>query len=338
MINGIKSTFDFVKELREFIIEQYSDEYYVYANYTRSGAHLIKNFAADDRVLLKPWRTRKPIGSNKTEIYIENKPTFKGHEINNYLFFAEKFRDNIKRRIKTDNYISLVEIDFDALGISVFGSMNIDMGLLNSLIEFADSIGYLIFYDFEGILSHRGFKKGVSQVSKVETRTPNPTIFVSYSWDNAKHKLWVLKLSSELIRNGVKIIIDEWDLEKYRNDLHFFMESGIRESDYVVMVCTPNFAKKANKRKGGVGIENTIITGEFYHEDTADKYIPLLRNYRNEIVESLPTYLKTKYAIDFNDDSKYDHKFEELLRRIFKVPRYKKPKLGDIPNLKSENI
>ena len=139
------------------------------------------------------------------------------------------------------------------------------------------------------------------------------------------------------VRNIIKYNLNS-SSKKYRNDFHFFMESGIKESDYVVMVCTPNYAKRANARKGGVGIENTIITGEFYDEDTAYKYIPLIRNNRIKIVETLPTYLKTKYAIDFTDDSKYAQKFEELLRRIFKIPRYKKPKLGEIPNLKSENI
>ncbi len=90
MSNRIESTFEFVEELREFIIEHISDKYYVYANYRESGAHFIKNAAMDNRVLLKPWATYLAIGSNKIENYIKNKSKFKGHEINNYLFFAEK--------------------------------------------------------------------------------------------------------------------------------------------------------------------------------------------------------------------------------------------------------
>ena len=53
--------------------------------------------------------------------------------------------------------------------------------------------------------------------------------------------------------------------------LSSFMESGIRDSDYVIMICTPKYAKKANEREGGVGIENTIITGEYYDKKKGRK-------------------------------------------------------------------
>ena len=47
---------------------------------------------------------------------------------------------------------------------------------------------------------------------------------------------------------------------------------------------------------------------------------------------------KEKPENDFNDDLKYSQQFEELLRRIFKIPKYKKPRLGRIPKLKSRDI
>jgi len=169
--------------------------------------------------------------------------------------------------------------------------------------------------------------------------TPPPTVFISYSWDNEDHQLWVLKLASKLIRNRVNVLIDEWDLVKYRNDLHYFMESGIRESDYVIIICTPNYAERANCRKGGVGIENTIITGEFYDENNYTKYILIARNYDKNVTECLPSYLKTKFAMDFKDDSKYDQKIEAILRKIYNIPRYERPKLAETPpDLKSEII
>jgi hypothetical protein len=163
-------------------------------------------------------------------------------------------------------------------------------------------------------------------------------VFFSYAWDDEKHKLWVLRLASNLIKNGIDVIIDEWNLEDYNNDLHHFMESGIRESDKVIMICTPNYARRANDRAGGVGIEHTIITGEFYDKDKANKYIPIVRNYKSSFLECLPAYMKTRYAIDFSGEDDYKGKFDELVRKILNVPRFKKPQLGSLPALRSDEL
>jgi len=116
------------------------------------------------------------------------------------------------------------------------------------------------------------------------------------------------------------------------------MESGIRDSDKVIMICTPNYLKKSNERLGGVGVENTIITGEFYDKEKVNKYIPIVRNYKQNLHECLPTYLKSKYSIDFNKESEYKIKFDELVRKILNIPRYKKPQLGELPKLESNEI
>jgi len=78
--------------------------------------------------------------------------------------------------------------------------------LLELLIQFAEESRFNIIYDFQGMLRHAGFKNGSSQVEKVETKQPNPKVFVYYSWDSEKHKLWVLKLAAELNHtlNGYK--------------------------------------------------------------------------------------------------------------------------------------
>ena len=84
-------------------------------------------------------------------------------------------------------------------------------------------------YDFKGILRHKGGKNGIQQVKTVEKiKEENPSAFFSYSWDDRVHKLWVLKLAAHLIRNGINVIIDAWDLSKFNNDMHEFMEYGIR--------------------------------------------------------------------------------------------------------------
>jgi hypothetical protein len=132
--------------------------------------------------------------------------------------------------------------------------------------------------------------------------------------------------------------LDEWDLHDYHDDLHLFMETGIRESDFVVLVCTPEYARRANDRKGGVGVESTIITGEFYDPPKGNKFVPIIRKATRGPGTCLPSYLKSRYAIDFTQDSVYQVKLEELLRRLFGQPRYRKPELGPIPQFGSEDV
>ena len=116
------------------------------------------------------------------------------------------------------------------------------------------------------------------------------------------------------------------------------MESGIRSSEKVIMICTPEYAEKANERKGGVGVENTIITGEFYDKSKENKFIPIVRKYEKKLSDSLPSFLKTKYSIDFSKDAEFRSKLEELERKILNIPRFKKPELGTLPKLTSHEI
>ena len=110
---------------------------------------------------------------------------------------------------------------------------------MESVIEFSEANNFEVSYDFEGQISRSINKKSTKkEVIKSEQREIPPKVFISYSWDSAEHKLWVLKLVSELMRNGIDVLIDEWDLEKYKNDLQFFMEAGIRGANKVIMVCT----------------------------------------------------------------------------------------------------
>jgi TIR domain len=157
-----------------------------------------------------------------------------------------------------------------------------------------------------------------------------PQCFISYSWDSPDHKDWVRSLADRLQKNGVSTSFDQWDVQ-VGMDVPNYVETRIRESDFVLLVCTPAFAKKADSNKGGVGYEKNVITGEVFAGIPPEKFLPLLRsgNLRN----SLPSYLKAKAYIDFRDDSKFNQSLEELLRRVFSSPKYIRPELGKPPLL-----
>ena len=85
--------------------------------------------------------------------------------------------------------------------------------------------------------------------------------------------------------------LDKWDL-KPGADLLQYMESSVRESDFVLLVCTPRFAAKANSGAGGVGYEKRVVTGELFHGSPEEKFIPILLS--GSPAEALPSYLKSK--------------------------------------------
>jgi hypothetical protein len=158
-----------------------------------------------------------------------------------------------------------------------------------------------------------------------------PTCFISYSWDAPEHQAWVLKLATSLRSAGVDVLLDQWDVHP-GTDLTVFMEQSISNSQYVLLVCTPAFAQKANLRKGGVGYEQSVVTGEIFQEKSLSekKFVPILRS--GDAVSSLPAFLKSRVFVDFRSDARFNESLEELLRYIHAAPRVPKPSLGSIPS------
>ncbi|NOQ27720.1 MAG: TIR domain-containing protein [Bacteroidales bacterium] len=335
----MNSIYDFLEEFEVYLNRKINEDVWVYSGHTYFGSLLIKNLVDKKRIILKPSDSTLPVGGKRIQDFMAKTPTFKGHTIDNYIFITRLFKHIAERLAKANKQLTLISVDFKNKSIIVSGSMNIDLNILNHIIEFSNHLKYSISYDFEGLLKHQGFdKKENKAITQIQERQDNPKVFFSYSWDDDEHRFWVLKLASDLIKNGIDVLIDEWDLDKFNNDLHQFMETGIRESDKVIIICTPNYANKANNRIGGVGVENTIITGEFYDKKKSNKFISIIRKYDKNLTDSLPSYLKTKFSLDFTEAKQYKLKQEELIRKILNISRYKKPKLGNLPNLKSDEI
>ncbi|MCK4469596.1 MAG: toll/interleukin-1 receptor domain-containing protein [Desulfobacterales bacterium] len=158
----------------------------------------------------------------------------------------------------------------------------------------------------------------------------DPICFISYSWESDEHIDWVKRLAEELYKNGVKTYLDQWDV-KPGTDLPHFMESSIRESDFVLLISTPTFCKKANAGEGGVGYEKNIVTGEIFGRASPDtKFVPILR--KGDSKESLPSYLKSKAYIDFCNDDDFQKNLTKLLRHLYDEPEIKRPELGPKPS------
>jgi hypothetical protein len=155
-----------------------------------------------------------------------------------------------------------------------------------------------------------------------------PRVFISYSWDSLEHKNWVLELAIRLrSEGGVKVTLDYWCLWPGA-DRERIIEENIRESDFVILVCTPAYAERANKREGGVGYEAVIITGELYESSHRNKFIPVLR--AGSWTGSLPTRMKSIIGVDLRNDPIPEEAYTELLRALHNSPP-KPPEVGPKP-------
>ena len=89
--------------------------------------------------------------------------------------------------------------------------------------------------------------RGEEQLEALRARPQAPRVFVSYSHESTAHKNWVLRLASDLRKQGVDAILDVWDL-KPGDDVARFMEH-LASVDRVVIVCSEDYARKSVRAK-----------------------------------------------------------------------------------------
>jgi TIR domain-containing protein len=155
----------------------------------------------------------------------------------------------------------------------------------------------------------------------------HPSVFVSYSWDSESHKVWVKELCSRLREDGIDVTLDQWEVAP-GDQLPAFMEQSIQGSDFVLIVCTPRYKEKADKRIGGVGFEENIITGEAAGKLKDRKFIPVLA--KGEWESAAPTWVLGKAFIDLRGDGMPQPKYEDLLITLHEQ-RESPPPIGKGP-------
>lgn len=165
----------------------------------------------------------------------------------------------------------------------------------------------------------------------------SPKVFISYSWTSDELKQKVENLARQLVNDGIDVIIDIWDLRE-GIDKYVFMEQSVvsEEVDKVLIICDKKYKEKANKRKGGVGDETTIISSEIYGKAIQTKFIPIVVEFDENHEPYLPAYLKSRMYIDLMDDN-YSGGYEQLLRNIYDKPEKRRPKKGSRPSWLDED-
>jgi hypothetical protein len=125
-------------------------------------------------------------------------------------------------------------------------------------------------------------------------------VFISYSWDDEDHKQWVAGFAERLRDDGIDAIVDETHLTLGGRTPEF-MEPAVRDSRFVLVICTDNYKRKFDDRAGGVGYEGHIITSEIISKAGVAKFIPVLR--RDAWGTALPTALGGVFGVDLSADA-----------------------------------
>jgi hypothetical protein len=92
------------------------------------------------------------------------------------------------------------------------------------------------------------------------------------------------------------------------------MEKEVRESDFVLCVCTHRYKVRFDGRTGGAGYEANLMSAEALATGNERKFIALLRE--GEPLESLPSWLLGKRFLDFRGDPYGEISYEALVSNL----------------------
>ncbi len=79
-----------------------------------------------------------------------------------------------------------------------------------------------------------------------------PKVFISYAHENEGHVARVLALANQLVRNGIDVILDQYEPVPDEG-WPAWMENGLNGADFVLMICSPAYYRRVmNKEAPGI--------------------------------------------------------------------------------------
>jgi len=166
-----------------------------------------------------------------------------------------------------------------------------------------------------------------------------PVLFISYSWTTPAHEDRVRDLATEL-RNAwsLDVRLDKWHLRTGEDALHF-MERGISEADRVLIVSDCEYARKANAREGGAGVEAQILTPELYEQAGGDGAGGELPKFAVAVTEHgangracTPRFYGGRIFIDLTDPTRHAEKVREIAMWAHGRQPFEPPPIGGRPD------
>jgi len=160
-----------------------------------------------------------------------------------------------------------------------------------------------------------------------------PRTFISYSWDSEEHKTWVRFLAENIRVAGVDTRLDQWLVKPGQSSTQF-METEVASADFVVVVCTPEYAAKSNTRESDKGYEQQIVSDQLISGIPRENIIPLIRRGFHEQGDNyaIPTLFAGIDTIDFRNDSEFQKSIDKLLWDILRRSKFVAPPIGRTPD------
>ena len=164
-----------------------------------------------------------------------------------------------------------------------------------------------------------------------------PCAFVSYSWTSPEHKERVKEWADRLLSDGVEVKLDIYDL-KEGDDKYAYMETMATDPSvsHVLVFSDREYARKADARRAGVGVESQIISKEVYEQVAQSKFIPIVCELDASGKPTLPEFMKSRIWLDFSTNEKVNESWERLIRLLHGRPEHVKPQRGQRPSYLDE--
>ena len=109
------------------------------------------------------------------------------------------------------------------------------------------------------------------------------------------------------------------------------MERAVTDSDFVLVICTPGYRERSDRRRGGVGYEGHIITSEIAARGNHEKFIPILRCGTwgdGEPTDAAASWIRGKLNIDLSGDPYSEARYKELVETLLGI-REAPPPIGE---------
>lgn len=155
-------------------------------------------------------------------------------------------------------------------------------------------------------------------------------VFISYAHESDELSDEVLELSNYLRSQGIDSEIDQYE-EAPLEGWPKWMMRQVQDADYVLVVCSKLFYKRANDNSGnddgpGVKWETSLILQQLYTLNTNNKkYVPIILHSSDKKYIPLPLQPYTYYFFKELEGR------EKLLDRILGLSKSKRPPLGKVP-------
>ncbi|MGX9135475.1 toll/interleukin-1 receptor domain-containing protein [Rummeliibacillus sp. JY-2-4R] len=150
-------------------------------------------------------------------------------------------------------------------------------------------------------------------------------VFVSYSWDSQEHQEWVAYLVRRLRNEGYNATYDQYITSQNTINLNRMMVERIKNDDFVIVVVTENYVKKADEFAGGVGFETELLLSVI--NENRDKVIMVTKQ-PNIVSKKVPFYLKGYHYIDFSNEE-FESSLDDLIYRLQRTPKYDIGEVGE---------